>query len=70
MKKQKNNEPVFMLNSFFFFWFLGLHLWHMEVFQARGQFELQLPAYITAIATPCLQPCLQPTPQLTAMPDL
>ena len=35
----------------FFFFFLGLHLWHMEVSRLEVQLELQLLAYTTAIAT-------------------
>ena len=34
-----------------FFWFLGLHSGHMEVPRLGVESELQLPAYITAIAT-------------------
>ena len=37
-----------------FFFFLGLHLWHMEVPRLRVKSELQLPAYSTATATPDL----------------
>ena len=33
-----------------FFFFLGLHLGHMEVPRLGGQLELQLPAYATATA--------------------
>ena len=40
------------LHFFFFFGFLGLHLWHMEVHKLGVESELQLPAYATAIATP------------------
>ena len=36
----------------FGFWFLGLHLWHMEVPRLGAELELQLPAYTTATATP------------------
>ena len=36
---------------FFFFCFLGSHLWHMEVPRLRVQLELQLLAYATATAT-------------------
>ena len=36
---------------FFFFCFLGLLLWHMEVPRLRVQSELQLLAYTTATAT-------------------
>ena len=35
----------------FSFFFLGLHLWHMEVPRPRVESELQLPAYTTATAT-------------------
>ena len=37
--------------SFFFFSFLGLHLWHMQVSRLGVELELQLPAYTTATAT-------------------
>ena len=36
---------------FFFFSFLGLRLWHMEVPRLGVQSELQLPAYTTTTAT-------------------
>ena len=36
---------------FFFLFFLGLHLWHMEVPRLGVKSELQLPAYTTATAT-------------------
>ena len=39
---------------FFFFCFLGSHLWHGEVPRRGVQSELQLLAYATAIATPVL----------------
>ena len=35
---------------FFFFVFLGLHPWHMEVLRLGVKLELQLPAYTTATA--------------------
>ena len=35
----------------FYFCFLGLHLWHMEVPRLGVESEQQLPAYTTAIAT-------------------
>ena len=41
---------VFCLFSFF----LGLHLWHMEVPGIGVKSELQLPAYVTVTATPDL----------------
>ena len=34
------------------FFFLGLHLWHMEVSRLRAELELQVPAYTTATAMP------------------
>ena len=54
---------VFLLFTFFFF--LGQHLWHMEVPRLEVESELQLPAYATATA----MPDLLPTPQLAAIPD-
>ena len=41
-----------MPDAFYFFLFLGLHLWHMEVPRLGVKLELQLPAYGTATATP------------------
>ena len=35
---------------FKFFTFLGLHMGHMEVPRLQVEFELQLPAYVTATA--------------------
>ena len=51
---------------FFFFLFLGLHVWHMEAPGLGIESELQLPAYTTATT---MQECLQPTPWPTATPD-
>ena len=48
----------------FFFCFLGLQLWHMEVPRPGGELELQPLAYTTAIAIRGSEP----TPQLTATP--
>ena len=42
----------------FFFFFLGLNLWHMEVPRLGVQFELQLLAYTTATATSDPSLCL------------
>ena len=42
-------EDIFFLP--FFFFFLGLHPWHMEVLRLGVEQELQLPAYTTATAT-------------------
>ena len=42
-------------NSLLFsFWFLGPHLWHMEVPRLGVELELQLLAYTTATAMPDL----------------
>ena len=51
MKISKNNISFFL---FFFFAFLGLHMWHMKVSRPGVKWELQLPAYITA--TPMQDP--------------
>jgi len=40
-----------ILFIYLFFCFLGLHLWHMQVPRLGGEYEVQLPAYTTAIAT-------------------
>ena len=40
-----------LCNPIFFFGFLGLHPWHMEVPRLGVGWELQLPAYTTATAT-------------------
>ena len=37
--------------KFFYFCFLGLYPWHMEVPRLGVQLELQLPAYTTGTAT-------------------
>jgi len=42
----------FQAGFFFFFAFLGPHPWHMEVPRLGGEWELELPAYTTATATP------------------
>ena len=42
---------AFPIYSFFFFFFLGPHLWHMEVPRLGVKLELQLPAYTTATAS-------------------
>ena len=43
---------LFQILSFFFFVFLGLHLWHVEIPRLGVQLELQLLAYTTATAMP------------------
>ena len=40
--------PFFSFSFLFFFCFLGLHPWHMEVLRLGVESELQLPAHITA----------------------
>ena len=42
-------SPLFF--SFFFSFFLELHLWHMEVPKLGVESEVQLPAYTRATAT-------------------
>ena len=37
---------------YMFFFFLGTHLWNMEIPRLRVESELQLLAYATATATP------------------
>ena len=39
-------------DDWLFFFFLRLHLWHMEVPTIGSESELQVPAYTTTIATP------------------
>ena len=58
--------------SFFFFlsFFLGPHLWHLEIPRLGVESELQLPACTTATARPGpSEPRLQPTPQLVVTLD-
>ena len=43
---------LFSLNGLTFFFFLGLHLLHMEIPRLGVESELQLLAYTTATATP------------------
>ena len=45
---------------FFVFVFLGPHLWHMEAPRLGVELELQLPAYVTATATPDLSRVCDP----------
>ena len=54
---------------FFFFGFLGLHPWHMEVPRLGVYLELQLLAYTTATAMPDPSHVGHLQPHLTAMPD-
>ena len=46
-------QRFYLCNRFSFF-FLGLHLQHMEIPRLGVKLELQLPAYATAMATPDL----------------
>ena len=49
----KTKKLTYCSNFFFFFFsFLGPHLWHMEVPGPGVELELQQQAYATAIATP------------------
>ena len=52
---------------FLFFWFLVLHLWHMEVL--RGQIRATATGLHHSHSNLGSEPSLQPAPQLTAMPD-
>ena len=47
------NKCVLLITtmSIIFFFFLRLHLQHMEVSRLGVELELQLPAYVTATAT-------------------
>ena len=54
---------------YFFFFFLGLPLQHMEVPRLGIKWELQLPAYHHSNSNEGSEPRLWPTPQLTATPD-
>jgi len=47
---------IFIIN-FYFFCFLGSHLWHMEVPRLGVKSELQLPAYTMATAMQDLRYC-------------
>ena len=49
------------------FFFLGMHLWHMEVPMLGVKLELQLPAYTIATAVPDPSASAATCPQLTAM---
>ena len=58
------------LNRGLFLRWGGTQVQHMEVPRLGLESEPQLPAYVTATATPDPRHvCLQPTPQLTAMLD-
>ena len=45
---------IYFFKSFFFFFLLGLHPWHMEGSRLGVQSELYLLAYTTATAMPDL----------------
>ena len=55
--------------SISFSFFLGQHLWHMEVPRLGVALELQLLVYATATATQDLSHVCNPHPQLMAMLD-
>ena len=61
-------KSLFDYSANFFFSFLGLHHWHMEVLRLWVKLELQLPAYTTAIAMQDPSGVCE-LPQLMAMPD-
>ena len=46
----------YFIYLFIHFWFLGLHLWHMEDPRLGVRLELELLAAATVTATPDLQP--------------
>ena len=48
---QKIEDNLSVSRSYFFFFFLGPYLWHMEVPRLGVKLELQLLAYIIATAT-------------------
>ena len=66
---KKNKIPRNKFYQDLFFFFLGLHKWHMEVPRLGVKSELQLPAYTTATATLDLSCIWDLLPQLAAMPD-
>ena len=54
MEGQKSLWMTFLSVLFWFFRALGPHLRHMEVPRLEVEWELRLPAYITATAMPDL----------------
>ena len=58
-------KRIISTSHLFFFVFLGLHAWHMEVPMLGVKSELQLLAY----AYLGFERCLPPIPQLTATLD-
>ena len=52
------SERPRIFGKLFVFLFLKQHLWHMEISGLGFEFELQLWAYATAIATPDQATCL------------
>ena len=53
----------------FFFFFLGLHPWHMEDSQAKGLIRAVAAGLHHSHSNGRSEPCLQPTPQPMATPD-
>ena len=49
--------------------FLGPHLWHMEVPRLGGRTGIVAAGPHHSHSNARSEPCLQPTPQLTATPD-
>ena len=50
MEIRSRSSGLQLQGTEFFFFFLGLHLQHMEVPRLGVKLELQLPAYTTATA--------------------
>ena len=62
-------QNISILKFLFCFFFLGLHMWHMEVPKLGVESELQLPAYTTTKAMQDLSRVCDLKLQLTAMLD-
>ena len=54
---------------YFFVFFLGPYLWHMEAPQAKGQTGATATCLHHSHSNVGSKPCLCPTPQLIAMPS-
>ena len=64
-------EVFWVLFFPFFFFFLGLHSWHMEVSRLGVESELQLQAFalLPSYSNARSQPHLGPMPQCVVTPD-